>query len=63
MVIQLFQFLSCDWSRGHNEGNNEARASYLILKLHLSVNQRKLGHRIEDKQIASFNEQKLHLWG
>ena len=39
--------------------NNEARASYLILKRHLYVNQRMLGHRIEDKQIASFNEQKF----
>ena len=43
--------------------NDEARGSYLILKLHLYVNQRMLGHRIEDKHIASFNEQKLHLWG
>lgn len=43
--------------------NNEARASYLILKLHFYANQRMLGHRIEDKQIASFSVQKLHLSG
>ena len=37
--------------------------SSLILKLHLYVNQRMLGHRIEDKQFAVFNELKLYLWG
>ena len=45
------------------QDNNEAGVSYLILQLHLYVNQRMLGHRIEDKQIVSLNALKLHPWG